>query len=134
MSTTRSASPSVYGGLFLVTLATIMYEIVLTRIFSVTMRYHFAFVAISVAMFGMTVGALARLPAARLVPRGTAGDTAWAPARSLFGVAIVFSFLTQLSVPFRVGYRSLGLYAWSSPTSSIAVPFVFSGIVRHAWR
>ena len=58
MSTTRSASPSVYGGLFLVTLATLMYEIVLTRIFSVTMWYHFAFVAISVAMFGMTVGAL----------------------------------------------------------------------------
>ena len=35
-----------------------MYEVLLTRIFSVTMWYHFAFVAISVAMFGMTVGAL----------------------------------------------------------------------------
>ena len=35
-----------------------MYEIVLTRIFSVTMWYHFAFVAISVALFGLTVGAL----------------------------------------------------------------------------
>lgn len=51
MSTPRSASPSVYGGLFLVTLATIMYEIALTRIFSVTMWYHFALVAISVAFF-----------------------------------------------------------------------------------
>src|SRR5262245_65965263 len=58
MSSPQPASPSVYGGLFLVTLATIMYEIALTRIFSVTMWYHFAFVAISVAMFGMTVGAL----------------------------------------------------------------------------
>jgi hypothetical protein len=35
-----------------------MYEILLTRIFSVTMWYHFGFVAISVAMFGMTVGAI----------------------------------------------------------------------------
>jgi hypothetical protein len=35
-----------------------MYEVLLTRIFSVTMWYHFAFVAISVALFGMTVGAL----------------------------------------------------------------------------
>ena len=30
----------------------------MTRIFSVTMYYHFAFVAISVTMFGMAVGAL----------------------------------------------------------------------------
>ena len=47
-----------YVGLFFVALATLMYEILLTRIFSVTMLYHFAFVALSVAMFGMTVGAL----------------------------------------------------------------------------
>jgi len=44
--------------LFLVTLATLMEEILLTRIFSVTMWYHFVFVAISVAMFGLTVGGL----------------------------------------------------------------------------
>ena len=50
--------PLTYAGLFLVTLSTLMYEIVLTRIFSVTMWYHFAFVAISVALFGMTAGAL----------------------------------------------------------------------------
>ena len=47
-----------YLGLFAITLATLMYEIALTRIFSVTMWYHFAFVAISVALFGMTIGAL----------------------------------------------------------------------------
>jgi hypothetical protein len=47
-----------FAGLFAVTSATIMYEIGLTRIFSVTTWYHFAFLAISVALFGMTVGAL----------------------------------------------------------------------------
>ena len=47
-----------YLGIFLVALATLMYEILLTRIFSVTMLYHFAFVALSVAMFGLTAGAL----------------------------------------------------------------------------
>ena len=49
----------------LVTLSTLMYEVALTRIFSVTMWYHFAFVAISVALFGMTVGALHRPPPAQ---------------------------------------------------------------------
>ena len=58
MSSPLTASRSVYLGLFLVTLATMMYEIALTRIFSVTMWYHFAFVAISVALFGTTAGAL----------------------------------------------------------------------------
>ena len=60
MSTTDGprAGAGVYAGLFIVTLSTLMYEIALTRIFSVTMWYHFAFVAISVALFGMTVGAL----------------------------------------------------------------------------
>ena len=56
----ESAEPRLlaYTGLFFVALATLMYEILLTRIFSVTMLYHFAFVALSLAMFGMTAGAL----------------------------------------------------------------------------
>src|ERR1700686_919888 len=45
-------------GLSVICLAKIMDEILLTRIFSVTMWYHFAFGAISLAMFGMTVGAI----------------------------------------------------------------------------
>ena len=52
------AGKHTYAGLFTISLATLMYEILLTRIFSVTMWYHFAFVAISVAMFGLAVGGL----------------------------------------------------------------------------
>jgi hypothetical protein len=127
MSTSRSASPSVYGGLFLVTLATIMYEIALTRIFSVTMWYHFAFVAISVAMFGMTVGALvvylrpAWFPAEQL-------DRGLGASALLFGVAIVMSLLTQLIVPFAPGLSLLGLYTVTFTYVVVAIPFVFSGI------
>jgi len=127
MSTSRAASLSVYGGLFLVTLATIMYEIALTRIFSVTMWYHFAFVAISVAMFGMTVGALvvylrpAWFPAEQL-PRGL-GLSAL-----LFGVTIVLSLLTQLIVPFAPSPSLLGLYTVVFTYVVVAVPFVFSGV------
>jgi hypothetical protein len=47
-----------YAGLFLVTLATLMEEMLLTRIFSVTTWCHFVFLAVSVAMFGLTVGGL----------------------------------------------------------------------------
>ena len=57
---TDSSAPSAftYIGLFLIALTTLTHQVLLTRIFSVTMWYHFAFVAISIALFGMTAGAL----------------------------------------------------------------------------
>jgi hypothetical protein len=39
-------------GVFTVSLATLMLELTLTRLFSATMFYHFAFLAISLALFG----------------------------------------------------------------------------------
>src|SRR5437899_5630862 len=42
---------STYIGLFLTTLSLLQFELFLTRIFSVTMWYHFAFMAISLAAF-----------------------------------------------------------------------------------
>lgn len=50
---------SLYAGLFLLAFSVMLFEILLSRIFSVTMWYHFAFMAISVAMFGLSSGALA---------------------------------------------------------------------------
>jgi hypothetical protein len=40
----------------LTTLATLLLELSLTRIFSVVFFYHFAFLAISIALFGLGVG------------------------------------------------------------------------------
>ena len=90
------ATRSTYLGLFFVALATLMYEILLTRIFSVTMLYHFAFVALSVAMFGMTVGALLVYLLPRLFTRERLH---WwlMVASTAFPVAMLLSFLTELS-------------------------------------
>jgi hypothetical protein len=49
---------SFLAGLFLVSCATLMYEVVLTRLLSVVSWYYLAFVSVSMAMFGMTAGAL----------------------------------------------------------------------------
>ena len=49
---------SFYGGLALVTAATLMIQIIETRIISVTSWYHLAFFVISIAMFGLTAGAV----------------------------------------------------------------------------
>jgi hypothetical protein len=127
MASPLTASRSVYVGLFLVTLATMMYEIALTRIFSVTMWYHFAFVAISVAMFGMTVGALVvYLRPAWFPPERV--SRALGQSALLFGVAIVASLLTHLAVPFTTELSLLGVYRVAFTYVVMATPFVFSGV------
>ena len=45
-------------GIFLICAGILMYELALTRVFSVLMWYHFASMAISLALFGMGVAAL----------------------------------------------------------------------------
>ena len=108
------------------TLSTLMLEILLTRIFSVTMWYHFAFMAISIAMFGMTVGALVvyRRPA-------RAGENVTdrlASSTLAYAVTIVAGFLVYLRIPFigDASPKSIALLAASYLV--IAVPFVWSGI------
>jgi uncharacterized membrane protein len=48
--------PLVYLSVALTTLATLLLELSLTRIFSVVFFYHFAFLAISIALFGLGAG------------------------------------------------------------------------------
>jgi hypothetical protein len=107
-----------------------MYEILLTRIFSVTMWYHFAFMAISVAMFGMTVGALM----VYLFPRFFSTQRVYyhlALSAFLLSLTIVLSFLTHLSIPILTNedlFSFVTLYALILTYVVISIPFVFSGI------
>jgi MFS family permease len=122
------ATGKTYAGLFIVTLTTLMYEIGLTRIFSVTMWYHFAFVAISVALFGMTIGALL----VYLLPdRFRDADIKRHMWRSslLFSVSIALCFLTQLAIPFSPHGSLAELWSIVITCVVVSVPFVFSGIV-----
>jgi hypothetical protein len=125
MTIATRATRSVYAGLFLVTLATVVFEILLTRIFSITLWYHFAFMAISIAMFGITVGALL----VHLHPD-------WFPPEKQrqrlaesalgFGVLIVLSAFVHLFCPFdRPGLQRLLL---GINFVVFALPFVCSGI------
>src|ERR1700726_1398845 len=56
------ASPRITGrhylAIFVLAAATLSYQILITRFFSVMLYYHFAFAAISLAMLGLTRGAM----------------------------------------------------------------------------
>lgn len=117
-----------YAGLAFVTLATIMDEIVLTRIFSVTMWYHFAFVAISVALFGMTVGALAVYLQPRWFPEADIKRHLWLFSL-FFAVSIALAFVSQLSIPFSPGWSLVSAWSVMFTCLVISVPFALSGVV-----
>lgn len=117
-----------YAGLFLITLSTLMYEIVLTRIFSVTMWYHFAFVAISVALFGLTAGALAVYLAPGFFRDEDVRARMWLFS-CLFAVTLVVCFVTQLSIPFDPELNVASAWSVFLTCAVIAIPFTCSGVV-----
>lgn len=122
------AGPRTFAGLFFVTLATLTYQLLLTRTFSVTMYYHFAFVAISVTMFGMAVGAVAVfLRPAVFVPDRVTHHLAVGSAA--FAVTTVASYLTHLSIPFVLDTSLVTLYGIALTYAALSIPFIFSGIV-----
>ncbi|MGH7785955.1 MAG: hypothetical protein ACRERC_03760 [Candidatus Binatia bacterium] len=117
-----------YAGLFLVCLATLMYELLLMRVFSVTTFYHFAFMAVSVAMFGMTVGAIV----VYLCPGWFPADDLHrrlGRAALLLSASLVPCFLAHLVIPFAPVVSVLGVYSVALTYVLIAIPFVFSGVV-----
>ena len=117
-----------YVGLFLVTSSTLMLEIALTRIFSVTMWYHFAFVAISVALFGLTAGALIVHLLPHRFPRAGVHRQLRAYALA-FAVSIALCFAVQLAIPFTPHLSVGGVASVVGTCIVISIPFVFSGIV-----
>jgi hypothetical protein len=123
----RAGAPA-FAGLFLITFSTLMYEVLLTRIFSVTMWYHFAFVAVSVALFGMTAGALI----VHLFPKWFDGRRLrdqLAVCSLLFSLSVVGSFLLHLQLPVDPKWTLEGVSSAALTYAIIAVPFTFSGVV-----
>lgn len=116
-----------YVGMFTVAAATLMVEIGLTRIFSVTMWYHFAFFAISVALFGMTAGALiVHLRPERF--RDEVLRTRLWQASAGFAASLAVCFPLLLQVPFTPHASIAGVASVVGTCALIAVPFVWSGV------
>jgi spermidine synthase len=87
---------SVRAGIFLVSAATLLFQVTFIRIFSASIWYHFAFLVVSVALFGFGASGVALL----LLP-GSAGDPMRrAAAPALFAIAALGAYLGTAAVPF----------------------------------
>jgi len=120
-------SRSTYAGVFLVALANVMYELLLTRIFSVTMWYHFAFMAISMAMLGMSAGALAVFLFPAYFPKEkTRQQLSWTAL--LFAFSIVAGLALHLNVSTALGESLPDPMSFLASFGIVSVPFVVGGM------
>jgi hypothetical protein len=115
-------------GLFLTCAGCLMYEVVLTRILSVVCWYYLVFVSVSMAMFGMTAGALA------VQLRPTDFPNNLIPRRlvqAAFGAAISIPLclMTMLAVPVELSRTIQSFYGFILLSIVIATPFFFCGVV-----
>lgn len=117
-----------YFGLSLICASTLMYEVVLTRMLSVLCWYYLAFVSISMAMFGMTAGALAvQLRPGWFKPSDISSRLA--QAAFVMAVSMPVALVIMLAVPLEVSLAVETLFAFLLFSAVIAVPFFFSGVV-----
>ena len=122
-----NARRSTYAGVFLVALASLMYELLLTRIFSVTMWYHFAFMAISMAMLGMSAGALSIFLFPRRFPEHrTHAQLCWTALA--FAMSIVVCFGLHLVLFTASGEALPDPISFLASFSIVAIPFVVGGM------
>ena len=91
------------------------------------MGYHFAFMAISIAVFGTTLGSLY----VYFFPKYFSFErihTSLAVHALLFASSTVLALLTSLSIPFYPHLSLLGIYSTLLTFMVVATPFFFSGV------
>ncbi len=116
------------AGVACISMALLMTELALTRIFSVTMYYHFAFLAISIALFGLGAsGVYVYLARRRLGRHPPAVLLAW----HALGYALVTTVSLAVLVRLRVGlnYSAENLVLMLAIYALAALPFLAGGSV-----
>ena len=115
-----------YLAIFVLASATLSYQILITRFFSVMLYYHFAFAAISLAMLGLTRGAMeVYSKPARYTPERVGVE--FARHASWFAITGVGAMIAFLCVPLVIpgDYVVVGL---AIATVAFVRPFTESGV------
>jgi len=114
---------------FFTSLSALIFEILLLRVFSIALWYHFAFMVVSIAMLGFAASGTMLA-----VLRGRRGEVP--PLRAwyflVFGATIVLSYLFALKVPFdpaRISWDRVQLIYVSLYYLLLATPFLAAGFI-----
>ena len=135
-SSDKTPGRRVLFGIALVCFSNLLLEIVLTRVFSATMFYHFTFLAIALALLGMgAAGVYVYVRSERFTEQSVEADLAWASNR--FAAATLLAVIYVLANPINLGIGSSKNFHFTYQmilqllllTTCTGLPFFFAGIV-----
>jgi len=130
---------TLFAGLGLTSFAALLLELALTRLFSVVLFYHFAFLAISIALLGLGAGGVF---AYLLKKRLARTDTRALAARLCIDNSILVLFVLEivLRVPVALEVSGRNFLHLSAIYVAAALPFFMTGLLfsvvfaRETWR
>ncbi len=116
------------AGLALTSFATLLLELALTRLFSVVLFYHFAFLAISIALLGLGAGGvLAYLLKSRLANIPTRTLAPWLCMANAVVIVVVLEIV--LHVPVALNVTGKNFLRLTVLYLAAAVPFFLTGLL-----
>jgi len=113
--------------IFLCSFSSLAYQITLTRIFSISLWYHFAFMIISIAMLG--IGASGTILSLNLKLRNPSYISIYS---LLLGISISLSYLLSNLIPFdpvRLSWSRIELFYIGLYYITLSIPFFFAGLI-----
>lgn len=119
-------SRSTYAGIFAVSAATLLFQVTFVRIFSVSIWYHFAFLVVSVALFGIGASGVAL----SFLKPGRREERYRALAPACFSISALLAYLLTNAIPFspfRILQEPKQLFYFFLYDVLIMAPFFFSG-------
>jgi hypothetical protein len=124
------SSPSArhLAGVALVSATLLMTELALTRIFSVVMYYHFAFLAISIALFGLSASGVFAYVARRRLDRYST-DALLSTESLIYAVTLIVALFFLVRLRVGLNYSPTNLVLMLTIYALAALPFFAGGLV-----
>jgi hypothetical protein len=131
------ADRSLLAGIFLVCLANMLLEIVITRLFSAMMFYHFTFLAVALALFGIAASGVYVFVAGERFAGDLRGEMAKSTRRFAAGalVAVAYAMANPMDIIIVTGSNAIPAFtsrqAWQLMflVGITAIPFFYAGMV-----
>jgi len=117
-------------GIFIISMASLLHEFTLTRILSVSLWYHFAFMIISVALLGIGVSGVAVSLFPKFMQKPI--DKLLAVLSLIYGASVILTFIISYYIPidpFSLFTQKIQFVIIPIYYVLITIPFFFSGLI-----
>ena len=130
------ADRTLLAGVFLICFANMLLEVVITRLFSATMFYHFTFLAVALALFGIAASGVYVFVAGERLAADVRGEMARATRRFAIGalITVAYAMANPMDIIIVTGGNAIPAFtsrqAWQLIflVGITAVPFFYAGL------